>query len=657
MLSPNSYADYLTAYRLAQTQACSGTHKATPSEILARPNGRISGNDLIRLARSLDIAAHLDEVPLEAAQCADLIGRSVQGTRCPDFSDIKPWSAALQWASDELRTIPPDHQRRTIMTRQFYVAESCKRLRADRHSIPLSSDGPFISRQTCTAIGRGIDSLANLIGGQFILGRVFAELRHSRFYDGFWLFGDKIPPVNAHKSPSMPWGYLLSLGLKHIGTRSTARKPDVAWNSLVNRATDLATVLDCERYNQFDGMFLSDSDFFPAIAESLLWREVFTLPQVPPIVISTLKEAFSSVLTEQDRALHPINFDVLFQECELLLSSCSNEAPTIFHPDHARHTFPLLFKMATGKRGLVNQQYVDPLGATFRNQDRLIFFELPDRNVLVLNRTLTASAMCEVVFRTLWDGRIPRGRANNVSGAVLEKSIAIGCRQKVTSLVEHAHYNVGRDVFELDVATRNKDQIIFFETKAKSLTAEARSIDAAKFLTDYADSYLELLQQLARHEKHALAGLIPLVQATDDPSALRYTKIAVSPLSYGPAADKPLAAQLVQAMATFSLQAVGGDAKLATAVDKYNTAKQRAVSLVADIAPKNRDGLPDLNAYLIHVFWLDLGQLLYSLDRATTAVDAFSPLRHLTFATRDFWTELAFADAGNLLRGKWKPVP
>jgi hypothetical protein len=61
-------------------------------------------------------------------------------------------------------------------------------------------------------------------------------------------------------------------------------------------------------------------------------------------------------------------------------------------------------------------------------------------------------------------------------------------------------------------------------------------------------------------------------------------------------------------------------------------------------------------AYFIDVFWLDLGQALYVLDRANTVVDAFKPLQFVTFTTRDFWTELAFADAQGLTKARWRPV-
>ena len=45
-------------------------------------------------------------------------------------------------------------------------------------------------------------------------------------------------------------------------------------------------------------------------------------------------------------------------------------------------------------------------------------------------------------------------------------------------------------------------------------------------------------------------------------------------------------------------------------------------------------------------------QLGSSLDRATSVWDASGPLK----STRDFWTEVAFADRQKLSVGRWRPI-
>jgi len=58
---------------------------------------------------------------------------------------------------------------------------------------------------------------------------------------------------------------------------------------------------------------------------------------------------------------------------------------------------------------------------------------------------------------------------------------------------------------------------------------------------------------------------------------------------------------------------------------------------------------------MMHVSWFDLRQLLYALHRRYSVTSGVSILSHLTFSTRDFWTEVAFADRKGLTKRKWRP--
>lgn len=132
-------------------------------------------------------------------------------------------------------------------------------------------------------------------------------------------------------------------------------------------------------------------------------------------------------------------------------------------------------------------------------------------------------------------------------------------------------------------------------------------------------------------------------------------KVAISPLSFGPVSDKTLASSLVRAYARNYAIPLTADPASAEIVDGFNKAVKDALTQITRVAPK-RDGVADLFAYVTDVFWVDLGQFLYVMDRALSAWDAFYPLRHITFSTRDFWTEVAFADRSGLTAERWRPA-
>ncbi|WP_213291252.1 hypothetical protein, partial [Bradyrhizobium sp. sGM-13] len=79
-----------------------------------------------------------------------------------------------------------------------------------------------------------------------------------------------------------PVGWLFSLAMRFLNRPCSARKPGVAWQSLVDLATDFAAAHDCQRYNQFEDMHPHVTQFHRMLVNSTLWREFFTLPQVPP---------------------------------------------------------------------------------------------------------------------------------------------------------------------------------------------------------------------------------------------------------------------------------------------------------------------------------------------------------------------------------------
>ena len=123
--------------------------------------------------------------------------------------------------------------------------------------------------------------------------------------------------------PAIPVGWLLSITLRHIHRKQSTDKPAEAWETAVKLAVDFAASMDCQRYNQFDRMSLYASDFFSALGESLKWRELFTLPQVPPSALTILRDAFSQIVWPGGLDDLRSNIDRLFGELDVLLKNLS----------------------------------------------------------------------------------------------------------------------------------------------------------------------------------------------------------------------------------------------------------------------------------------------------------------------------------------------
>lgn len=409
--------------------------------------------------------------------------------------------------------------------------------------------------------------------------------------------------------------------------------------------------MDCQRYNQFDGLFLQAPDFFPILGESLAWGELFTLPQVPTSVLPTLRRAFARINWPEATAGVAAKIDRFFDELERLSVGLCVDRPTAMPRSTARSDYPLLWEHARAPAAGVNPRYLDPFGSDPRDQDRYVFFDGGDQDILVLPSPFAAAAGCEAAFRVVWSDA--GSTAGEIVGDTMEKCVAIACGRHGARVWEKESYRAGGKQLEIDVAVRDGRGIVLFETKAKSLRSVSRTGDRMAFIDDLTKSFVVLLRQLVRHESHLRSGLTALAGSEDDLDGLRVSKVAVSPLSYGPASDHVLSSSLFRAVVGARFHAADGNPEHDEILEGFIKAIEQTVGDMVQIAENQQ---ADLFQYMIDVHWLDLGQLIYVLQRGRSVPHSLAALRHLTFSTRDFWTEAAWADRQSLTESHWYPA-
>lgn len=612
--------------------------------------------ELFRLGNSLKIASVAGDIPKSVFPIFDDIvcDLSSEEARYLSLTYTTQWVGAIRWAMTRpppavIHRMPLDKQER-----EFHVGNACRRLRTHGYRINIDAFGSSLGEDTRCEIARYIDSLIAQIGGVNTITQLFQIMQNGgKIHNGIWLFGNVPSTGNRISAPAIPFGWLLSIALRNIHESPRGIFPNAQWELAMELATDFATSLNCQRYNQFDGFSANAPDFPYIVKESFLWRELFTSPQVPSSVIPILRDALSKIDWPKGMDYLANEVDQLFVEITNLLDCLNASGATFFSNGEVHSSFPLLREIAYAAPGAVNSKFLDPFGPHPREQDRFLFFETNNGNVMTLPTTLSVAAGCEVIFRLLWcrAGQ----KASKVVGDTIEKSIAIACRKHTADVQEKLRYSVGKEGFEIDVAVRNHHEIILFESKAKSLTSEARAGDIMKIFQDYTKSYLFMLRQLVRHEVNIRRGSTPLTKPRDDTSVLVIRKVAVSPLSYGPVSDHLLINTLMCAITNARLMPVDQNSEHAKILNNFNTTLEKTIEDIDQIA-RLQNGEFKMFAYSMNISWLDLGQLLYCLDRGCSISDGLSVLRHITFSTRDFWTEAAFADISGLSDRKWRSV-
>ena len=629
---------------------------AEPPESALR-GGEGSGNlvyagEFTQLWRSLKIACAAGDTPEIVVQVFDKIIRQLsEEERCyVPLTCSDAWIEAIQWALPEIESsdsIGGD--------RQLQVGKACQRLRQRGYHVSINAHGPHLDDQTQAAIAQRISFLILQAGGANVAHWICGLVRQKNaLHDGLWLLGNQVASIRNTFPPALPIGWLFSLAIRHIHRSPSSRKFRNTLKAAISLATDVAACLDCQRYSQFEEMNLHATDFLRVLGESLTWREVFSLPQVPPRTLTTLREALSIVKWPNgvEELRHEV--DRSFAEVEHLLSVSSDDCLTRIPQHRAREQYPILWRQARAEPGEANADYLGPLEASKRNHEKFVFFGAADGDVWVLPCAMTAAAACEVII-----GRILsaiRHEAPQIIGATIEKSVFLACRGKADAVyLNEGYYAADGRHLEIDIATRTGQQIVLFETKSKSLTRTSRSGDMVEFLSDYTKSFLSLLKQLVRHDRCLKNGYTPLTENGEDLQTISVMKVAVSPLSYGPASDKVLTNVLLCSMAHARLTSTDAEPRRDRILDEFNKTLEEIETEWAEIGgPEN--GEIDLFRCMLDVFWLDLGELLYVLDRGLTVEKGLSALKNLTFATRDFWTEAAFADRQQITAGKWRPL-
>ena len=659
MLKRSDFDTFVELVRLAERKTAPSQSIRPDTVLRAAPpaDGLLHRNELARLGGSLKIASVAGDVPDSAHQILHTIVRDLsdEGFVYLPPTRSKAWLEAIAWAMSHPATPASDYLSRPGKDRRWAVGKACGALRDRGYDVNIDALGPQVDADTRARIGQEVDLLFARMGGVDAAEQLFQILRDTRkLHAGLWLFGNVPAPFDELPQPAMPYGWLLSLALRNTHASPSTADPAEVWDSAVRLAIDFAASADCQRYNRFDGFSLGAPDFLPALAESLTWRELFTLPQVPPSVLPTLRNAFSQVGWPSGTDDLSRDVDLLFDELARLLANLREDGLTPIPRSTARSDFPLLWAHGCAPQAGVNAGYLDPFGTRSRDHDRYVFFQADDERVVALPPSLTAAAGCEAIFRLIWNSA-GQDAASGIVGDTIEKSIAIACRTHTTCVWEKVSYRTEDADLEIDVAVRDGDEIVLFEAKAKSLTSKARTGDTMAFIDDYTKSFLTQLGQLVRHDQNIKGGLTPLTQDNDDPKALRITKIAVSPLSYGPTSDHVLTNALMHSIAQARLDPVNGNPRHARILKAFNESVCRSIKIIDQIAPR-QDGMVDMVRYLMGVAWFDLGQLLYALNRGRSLTDAVSALKHLTFSTRDFWTEAALADRQELTERHWHPI-
>ena len=647
MLKPEDHQTYIELFESRHNEV-DDAHLEILS--ILQTDDKISfGTEFSQLAKMLSISAHAGEVNMLAAQTAKVIYQEVRSSNLCDLRKTASRRKAILRAEAILESRSYTEK---FPDREIAVAGAYKRLKEAKRKLSINALGIYWDDQSLKDASNQLNSHIQLLGGTVTLaqiGRMFDETNN--IYDKIWLCGESNLGLNQPKEPAIPFGWLQALALKHTASKNKPRKPEVLWNNIVTSSRDIAATFDCQRYSRFDGMMgINQADFTRAIYQTLCWRELFTIQQMPQECLPYLYKAFLIELkiAGENEAISFIK--KIWKEYDNLRSRLEAARPSLFNIKTIEEIFPTLLLHSKEAGDAVNPNFVVPMNGTVRNDSSIMFYRAPKGKLLCCPLSRSNTVFLTIIFTKMW--KMLKDPSKTLSN-ITEKSLALVSDTKADAIYPSEKYKIGKDTFEFDLATQTGSEISIIEIKNKSLTRQSESGDGLSFLDDLSKSIFPLIFQLARHEKHIREELTPLNSAFPD-NELSITKIAVSTLTYGSVTDNLFLKSIFVALSGVKLSAIEKENE--KTVKEFNKQYQKALTKVLEVSDKNDEGLYELNPFFFRTRWVDLGQLTYLLDRSNDVSNALRPIRHLTFSSRDMWNEIAYADRGGFASGVWSDL-
>ena len=614
------------------------------SDLLTSPGGPLRRSDIWRLMRSAECAHHAGQMDRSVfvilRHLCEELRDTPEDARFVSLDETEAWRSALavadangRWPFMEAR----DKDRRQV------VGEACARLRKRGRKVQIKAHGPDWNGRSLRDACRSIDHLVAKLGGSGVLnqcGSLLAAM--DRTFEDVWLLGDRNLGMGQAKEPAVPVGWLVGLAARHMHRPNTCRNPSVAWRSLLEQAWDVGASFDCQRYTYFENIGgISVGQFDETMSEMIGWRALFFTPQAPRLLLPCLQAAFARVLPkDRHRAVRALILG-LFWEMGDLACHLSGTRCTVIRRADAHRAYPNLAARAHAPKGTVNVDYLLPLRGAARTDTGTVLFDGPRDDLVVRPVAMTIHAFCETVFGIVAERF--GDAAGELRGNILEEAVEDACRGKADQVWRSLKYGSKRNRLEIDVAARTGTEVTLIETKAKSLTLQGQVGTSGQFHADYARSFVLMVEQLARHDRHLRAGATPIASA-EEVGSMKVERIAVSPVSFGPIGDGPTTTALMSILPGIRLKpADDADETARHSTKAFNDAVSKMVAELALAIPKDEDGKQDLFDFFLFTHWVDLGQLLVALHHADRVDEALRPIRHLTTGSRDFWTEFAFA--------------
>lgn len=526
------------------------------------------------------------------------------------------------------------------------LSQAC--LKLSRLGVEITEDNceVRISQQSHALIETEISRLANAVGGEGILEKIFSNLEplyHQPF--GRYLFGRKVSTGIARVIPAVPWGYLIALGVKHLPAQKAANS-EHDFEQLVHLIRDLITVFEIQPYSIWSNLLFGPDRLISLLQETVLYDNLIAVQQISgrhaKLILGSLTKPFVNAghVSYRVRLKDATKLALAAIELSHTKRQISVTADDLARASGLRKDIveTALSDVLAFDEGVSNRTLCFPPSSAEIDSSFKPLFKR-GKNYWLLPRSLTALGAMNAVLNMI-------SRPNDVFDKALDKKLGEILEDFIRTQISAAGVPVhtgdiqsdNRDLLgECDALIDTPKGIFIFEVKKKGLTRKAMAGRDADLLVDLSQSLMKAHEQAYKVEAHLVKhGEITLKdkQGQEVTVALDgrdIEKASISLTDFGGLQSRSILQRILDAAIRIEVNAVN------ERDDKRLADWRKTVAALRDYVIEEKPDRPFFNS-----IFLSVPQILTLLERIEDADEFFDEVtrgRSVVYGLQDFYSE------------------
>ena len=543
-----------------------------------------------------------------------------------------------------------DNDHLSFLKRELQFANACSRLKNRGVEIDTTTNVIFISKDDYQRISEKIDSLCGKIGGENLLRYTFKILREN--YDpslGRFHIYRILTSSNEAINAAIPWGWILSLGIKHLNKKGSGCTL-LEYKNLIDFLTDLIAIFEIQPVSVWESVFVEKSNFLEFLQECVQFDNLISFTQFQQELGLEIIKSLTDHVCSINKTSYGENIKDIVKVGMAIIKSSQPTTISFFSPDllvqkiklSQRKVFNIINKVFLLKENNQTLRF-PPSSEDIDHTLTPIYFH--KNNFMVMPTSITTLSTINAILTQISK---PNGKFSNENdstlGLELEKLLRKKFTEKGISVYHGDYISNDRSVTgDSDLIISSSDTIFIFEIKKKSLTRKAMSGMGFQLISDLAESVVRSQMQAAKIEYVLLSDKKITLTTPDSNQVIKLDnkkieKVSVSLYDFGSLQDFITLKTILDIFFSIDIIAINKDNN--HFLEHWNEYIKKTAFFLSHSKKLRVTNTPSF----FNSKFMSIPQIFTMLSNCKDIDDfskQFSAHNSMTFSTRDFYKEHA----------------